>query len=80
MNEYNGNTHSQNNEMFMVKFSGQKIPMTAPVVTQYTPTSGSYGNVSMFFMIPFNLQANPPAPTDADVFIERAPEMWFYVK
>ena len=54
--------------------------MTAPVVTQFTPTTGNHGNVSMFFMIPFDLQANPPAPNDTDVFIERAPEMWFYVK
>ena len=54
--------------------------MTAPVVTRFVPTSDHHGNVSMFFIIPFADQANPPAPTASDLYIERAPAISFYVK
>lgn len=58
----------------------KKIPMTAPVVTMIVPTSGNMANISMYFMIPFALQGNPPQPNATDVTIEHAPVFTVYVK
>lgn len=49
--------------------------MTAPVVTNFVPTSAGRSTVSMFFMILFHLQANPPTPKDADVFYREGPRI-----
>ncbi|WAQ99831.1 HEBP2-like protein [Mya arenaria] len=60
----------------------QKIAMTAPVVTEivHGPGPDCESNFTMHFMVPFDLQANPPAPTESSVFIKRVPEMTVYVK
>ena len=59
---------------------GRKIAMTTPVVTEYNSKADGKYDVSMYFMVPFALQANPPKPNDTSLFIERAPAMTFYVK
>jgi len=61
---------------------GMKINMTAPVVTEIIHGAGPdcESNFTMHFMVPFDLQANPPQPTEAGVFIKRVPEMTVYVR
>ncbi|XP_052792015.1 heme-binding protein 2-like [Mya arenaria] len=83
-------TKAQNDLMFYKLFhyisgnnsANQKIAMTAPVVTEivHGPGPDCESNFTMHFMVPFDLQANPPAPTESSVFIKRVPEMTVYVK
>ncbi|XP_045215552.1 heme-binding protein 2-like [Mercenaria mercenaria] len=83
-------TRDANRKMFYTLFhyiSGNnsrhlKIPMTAPVVRQIDPCQGSncMSNYTEHFMMPFNLQSNPPVPTEAGVFIRSLPAMTVYVR
>lgn len=59
-----------------------KIDMTAPVLNEIVKSGDSVNEVRIkkHFMMPFHLQANPPRPTDFDVFIRRLPEMNVYVR
>jgi hypothetical protein len=60
-----------------------KIPMTAPVVTTYTPGVGMNSQQTveeMHFMIPHNMQPFPPSPTDSTVYVTMLPSMDVYVK
>jgi len=54
--------------------------MTAPVVTVAERTSGPEANVTMYFLVPFDLQAAPPAPTDPAVYIAKSPQFSVYVR
>lgn len=59
-----------------------KIDMTTPVVTEVIHGQGPdcESNFTMHFLIPYALQANPPQPTEKDVFIRHVPEMTVFVK
>jgi hypothetical protein len=63
-------------------FTDLKIPMTAPVLKQIGICQGQNckADVTEHFMMPFNLQANPPTPTETGVFIRRLPEFTVYVR
>ncbi|KAL4216304.1 hypothetical protein ACF0H5_024030 [Mactra antiquata] len=81
-------TQAQTTEMFFKLFhyisgnntAAMKIPMTAPVVTEVANDSSSDPSVTMHFFMPFNLQANPPKPTESGVFIRQIPAMDVYVR
>ena len=65
-----------------VFFADTKIPMTAPVLETIQHGQGPDCD-SIFtthFMMPFELQSNPPAPTDPKVFIARLPAISVYVR
>ncbi|XP_060570818.1 heme-binding protein 2-like [Ruditapes philippinarum] len=84
------NTRETTRDMFFKLFhyiSGNnsahlKIPMTAPVLKQIGICQGQNckADVTEHFMMPFNLQANPPTPTETGVFIRRLPEFTVYVR
>lgn len=59
-----------------------KIAMTAPVVTEivHGPGPDCESNFTMHFMVPFDLQANPPMPLEKGVFIRTLPEASVYVR
>ena len=65
--------------VFLNSSPGTKIPMTSPVLVEHVLLPGGKSNVTMSFMIPFKLQADPPLPTDATVSITRKPAMEIYV-
>ncbi|XP_047500336.1 heme-binding protein 2-like [Penaeus chinensis] len=56
---------------------GMKIDMTAPVTTLVIPGEGPNceNNFTESFYIPSVHQANPPKPTNPDVYIEERPEL-----
>ncbi|XP_037776658.1 heme-binding protein 2-like [Penaeus monodon] len=56
---------------------GMKIDMTAPVTTLVIPGEGPNceNNFTESFYIPSAHQANPPKPTNPDVYIEERPEL-----
>ena len=56
------------------------MAMTAPVLDEIDSLPNGLYNVTRRFMIPFEHQANPPAPTDPTVFITRLPAMKVYVE
>jgi hypothetical protein len=60
----------------------QKVEMTAPVTVRVIPSQGPFceDNFTISFFIPFAVQANPPKPSDAAVFIEHRPALDVYVK
>lgn len=62
--------------------SHMKIEMTAPVLLKVEhgpgPTCESF--FYQHFMVPFEFQNNPPAPTDPDVYITELPPFDVYVK
>ena len=60
---------------------GAKIAMTAPVITKvYFDASYNETGSSMHFYIPSAFQANPPSPTNADVYIEDWDEAVVYYR
>lgn len=63
-------------------FSGIKVPMTAPVTTRVIPAPGPacQSNFTISFFVPFADQANPPEPSDKNVFISTLPEFTAYVR
>ena len=73
--------------MFMRLFdyiSGQnvdkvKIDMTVPVATDVLKR-GNETRYAMLFFVPFEHQASPPKPTNAEVTIYRLPRTCVYVK
>ena len=56
--------------------------MTAPVATRVVPGAGPNceSSFTVSFYIPPANQADPPNPTNADVFIEEFPEMTVYTR
>ncbi|XP_061168025.1 heme-binding protein 2-like [Saccostrea echinata] len=63
---------------------GLKIPMTAPVLSMYTPERGMFNNQwtmsEMLFMVPHNMRRYAPQPNDPTVYLKMLPEMDVYVK
>ena len=59
-----------------------KIAMTSPVVTEIKHGQGPdcESNFTMHFMIPFELQANPPMPLEKGVYIRKLPPFTVFVK
>lgn len=59
-----------------------KIPMTSPVLTKVShgPGPTCESDFFMYFMIPFNMQANTPKPTDSKAYIVDMPQMDVFVK
>jgi len=53
---------------------GVRVEMTSPVIIK---VSGDY---TMSFLLPSEHQANPPTPTDEQVFISDMPDMKVYVR
>ncbi|XP_046356126.2 heme-binding protein 2-like isoform X1 [Haliotis rufescens] len=60
----------------------QKVEMTAPVATQVVPGAGPNceSTFTVSFYIPSEHQADPPKPTNPDVFISDCPETKIAVK
>ena len=56
--------------------------MTAPVLRKIIPgaTPGADNMFIMHFMVPHNMQASAPAPTDPQVYLTTLPPMKVYVK
>ncbi|MEQ2191418.1 hypothetical protein XENOCAPTIV_028194, partial [Xenoophorus captivus] len=59
-----------------------KVEMTAPVTCHVVPGAGPAceSQFTMSFYIPDELQANPPEPSDPDVFMEDRKEFTAYVR
>ncbi|XP_069136615.1 heme-binding protein 2-like [Argopecten irradians] len=59
----------------------QKIPMTAPVLKRHAPgaTPGAPSTHIMYFMVPHNMHASTPTPTDPSVYLVSLPPMIVYV-
>ena len=85
---HNGDVHSQ---VFYKLFNyidggnaeGMKIPMTSPVTYKITPGPegpNSAMDFTMSFLIPMDLQENPPMPEDDLIYIEERPEMMMAAK
>merc|ERR1712002_790776 len=62
--------------------AGQKIEMTAPVVSKVIPGQGSTGESSffMYFYVPAEHQESTPNPSNPDVFFKEFPEFRAYVR
>nr|XP_054760536.1 heme-binding protein 2-like [Lytechinus pictus] len=60
----------------------QKVAMTAPVATRVIPGQGPAceSNFTVSFFIPAQHSANPPIPSDSDVFFSTIPAHRAYVK
>ena len=61
----------------------QKIPMTVPVISKKQHKSKSVfykANVTMSFFIPTAFQADPPVPTDDNVYIDNKSSFCVYVR
>ncbi|XP_022099504.1 heme-binding protein 2-like [Acanthaster planci] len=60
----------------------KKIDMTAPVITRVMPGQGPTcaDNFTVSFMVPFELQPNPPQPTDSSVIVSTLPAHQAYVR
>ena len=58
------------------------IAMTAPVTTKVIPASAPDGATTFTrsFYIPYDLQEDPPKPTNADVFLYSAAQETVYVR
>lgn len=59
----------------------KKIPMTAPVITRVQPSQGPFceDNFTISFFVPFDFQADTPAPSDETVFLQELPATDVYV-
>nr|CAB3252420.1 heme-binding protein 2-like [Phallusia mammillata] len=80
---------SKSSEAFMRLFkyiqgrnaAGATIDMTAPVTTHIAPGPTIFDmKRTMSFYIPQDFQADPPAPTDTEVYIEERQPMTAYVR
>ncbi|XP_052101292.1 heme-binding protein 2-like [Mytilus californianus] len=79
---------SSNGQLFQKLFQyisgnnvpGEKVEMTAPVVTTVIPESDGQTMYIMHFMIPYAKQTNTPVPNDSDVYLVDVPAMDVYVK
>ncbi|KAM4713247.1 heme-binding protein 2 [Anableps anableps] len=62
--------------------SKAKVEMTAPVTCRVVPGAGPAceSQFTVSFYIPDDLQANPPEPSDQDVFLEDRKEFTAYVR
>ncbi|XP_061479966.1 heme-binding protein 2 [Rhineura floridana] len=61
---------------------GIKIDMTAPVTCYVQPGAGPFSEstTTVSFYVPSQHQANPPKPSEADVFIETRPAITVFVR
>ncbi|XP_070589710.1 heme-binding protein 2 isoform X1 [Erythrolamprus reginae] len=61
---------------------GTKIAMTAPVTCYVQPGAGPFSEsiTTVAFYLPSQYQANPPKPSDPDVFIESKSAITVYVR
>ncbi|XP_044866822.1 heme-binding protein 2 isoform X2 [Mauremys mutica] len=61
---------------------GMKIEMTAPVTCHVEPGAGPFceSTITVSFYIPSDHQADPPKPSESDIFIENRPEMIVFVR
>lgn len=79
---------AETNSMFMKLFRyitggnvrGQSIDMTAPVTTEYKHGDQGTNTYSMCFYIGQEHQANPPEPTEENVFLQDRPAMTIYTR
>ncbi|KAJ6660202.1 hypothetical protein lerEdw1_018129 [Lerista edwardsae] len=62
--------------------TGIKIDMTAPVTCFVQPGAGPFceSTTTVAFYLPPQHQANPPKPSEADIFIETRPAITVYVR
>ena len=60
--------------------SDEYIPMTVPVTTHYTPAEGGKERMAMCFYLGAPSQANPPQPTNSDVYLQDRPAMTIYTR
>jgi len=58
----------------------ESIPMTVPVTMHYTPAEGGKERMAMCFYLGAPHQANPPQPTNADVYLQDRPAMTIYTR
>ncbi|XP_022099525.1 heme-binding protein 2-like [Acanthaster planci] len=60
----------------------RKIAMTAPMIIRVMPGQGPdpIENFTVSFMVPFELQPNPPLPSDSSVFVSTMPPHQAYVR
>ena len=68
--------------IIIIIITEEKVPMTAPVITRVIPGAGPAceSNFTISFFISFANQANPPKPTNSDVFISMIPEHESFVR
>ena len=62
--------------------SGEVIDMTAPVATKVLPGQGPNCNsfFTQSFYVPYVNQADPPKPTNPEVFLETFPATTIYAE
>ena len=58
-----------------------KIPMTAPVLADVTPSCGPFckQTFNVSFFVPFHMQESPPTPRDKDIEVTCSPAFTAYV-
>lgn len=68
--------------LFLAGPAEVKVEMTAPVTCHVNPGAGPAceSQFTVSFYIPEEHQANPPEPSDAEVFIEDRKELTVYVR
>uniref|UniRef100_A0A8C3RKV7 Heme-binding protein 2 n=1 Tax=Chelydra serpentina TaxID=8475 RepID=A0A8C3RKV7_CHESE len=61
---------------------GMKIEMTAPVTCHVEPGAGPFceSTITVSFYIPSVHQADPPKPSESDIFFENRPAMTVFVR
>lgn len=76
--EYNFLLHRYEIIVFII--AGEKVEMTAPVLTTIIPESSGNTTYIMHFMIPHDKMVNTPVPSADDVYLVELPAMDVYVK
>lgn len=59
----------------------EKVPMTAPVRTRIVPAAGPFckSKFTVSFFVPFDVQKDPPKPSNPDVYINPQPAFTAFV-
>ncbi len=60
--------------------TGESIKMTVPVSTMRTPKQANIEEREMCFYLPEAHQANPPQPTEPEVYLVNRPEITVYTR
>ena len=61
-------------------FSGEKVSMTVPVVTEMKPKSSENFEMTKNFYLPSQNQDNSPSPIEENVNTSSTPQMLVYVR